>query len=65
MGKEFLKYDEVEIEKREFHSSKRAIHTDDVSTDKIKISDEFPFSKNGSKYFVGYNNNEKAIPFKF
>lgn len=48
MCKEFLKFREVEIEKREFHSPKRAIHIEDVNTDKIIMPDKFPGSKNGS-----------------
>ena len=28
------------------------------------MSDEFPFSKNGSKYFVGYKNNENVTPLQ-
>ena len=37
MGKELLKFGEVENEEREFHLSKRAIRMHDVNTDKKNV----------------------------
>ena len=62
MGKEFLKFGDVEAEKRKFHSSKNSIYAGDVIITKIEISDEFPCTKKAYKYFVGYQNNE-VTPF--
>ena len=46
MGKkEFLKFDGVEMEKPEFHSSKNAIPIDNVNVKKKAISNEFPCIK--------------------
>ena len=45
--KEFLKFDEVEIEKVQFHCSKSAISIGDVNIDKIVIFEEFPCAKKG------------------
>ena len=74
MGKESVKFHDVEIEKKEFHCSKSAIpishvstdnvSTDNVSTDKIVMSEAFPCAKKGSKYFGGYKDNEDVTPFR-
>ena len=58
MGKEFLKFGDAETEKREFHSSKRAIPIGAVNIDNRVIPEEFPCAKKSSKYFFGYENNE-------
>ena len=39
---------------KEFHASKQAIALNLVDTDKIVISDRSRHSDNGSKYFIGY-----------
>ena len=54
MSKESLKLGDVEIEKRKFPSSKSPIDYSNVNIDKIIMSDEFPSTKKGSKYFIGY-----------
>ena len=74
MGKESVKFHDVEIEKKEFHCSKSAIpishvstdnvSTDNVSTDKIVMSEAFPCAKKGYKYFGGYKDNEDVTPFR-
>ena len=60
--KETLKLDDLEIEKRRFHSSKGAIHISDVNPDKIVTSEKFSCAKKGFKYLVSYKNNEQATP---
>ena len=42
------------VNKKEFHASKQAIDLNLVDTDKIVVSDKFKYSDNGSKYFIGY-----------
>ena len=74
MGKESVKFHDVQIEKKEFHCSKSAIpishvstdnvSTDNVSTDKIVMSEAFLCAKKGSKYFGGYKDNEDVTPFR-
>lgn len=46
VAREFLKFDDVEIEKMTFHKSKETIFLIDVDIKKILISDEFTRSKN-------------------
>lgn len=45
MSSKFLKLGDVEIEKQTFHSFKSSMDVGDVNTDKVVISDEFPFTK--------------------
>ena len=59
VGKDVVKFSDIEIEKQKFHSSKNGIHIDRRDTNKLIISEGFTFGKNCSKYFLGYNNNEK------
>ena len=64
MGRESVKFHDVEIEKKEFHCSKSAIPISHVSTDKIVMSEAFPCAKKGSKYFGGYKDNEDVTLFR-
>ena len=61
MGKESLKFSNIEIEKQKFNSSKKRIQVNKVDTNSIAASQGFTYGKNGSKYFVGYKNNEKIM----
>ena len=58
-AKEHLKFGNAEIEKIKFHCRKRAIAIGNVNINKIIMSDEFPCSKKGCKYFASCKNNEK------
>ena len=61
MSKEFLKFDDVEIEKWKFHSSKSPISMNYVGIDKIKISDKFSFGWK-DLCFICYKNVELGKP---
>ena len=52
MSEKKLKFNDVMVNKKEFHASKQAIAL--VDTNKIVVSDKFKYSDNGSKYFIGY-----------
>ena len=54
MGEETLKLNNIKVNKKEFHRSKKAIDLDLVDTAKIVVSDRFKHSEEGSKYFIGY-----------
>ena len=47
-----LKFDNIRINKKEFHKSKQS------NVDQIVVSDKFKFSDDGFKYFIGYNEGE-------
>lgn len=55
MGKNFIKFCDIETEKQSFHASKSSISIEDTNIKQIILSDEFLYTKEGSKYFVGYN----------
>ena len=56
-----LKFDNIEVNKKEFHASKEAIALNLLDTSKIVISDKFKYSDNGFKYFIGYK-NDNIVP---
>ena len=62
MREKTLKFNNIKINKKEFHKSKQAIDLDTVDTDKIVVSDRFRHSGEGFKYFVGYQEDEIVKP---
>ena len=53
MSEKTLKFNNIKVNKKEFHRSKQAIDLDSVPTDKIVVSDKFKRSEEGYKYFIG------------
>ena len=49
-----LKFDNISVNKKEFHKSKQPINLDLVNVDQIVMSDKFKHSVGGFKYFIGY-----------
>ena len=45
MSEKTLKFNNIKINKKEFHKSKQAIDLDSVTTDKIVVSDKFKHSE--------------------
>ena len=62
MGEKTLKFNNIKVNKKEFHESKQAIELDLVDTGKIVVSDKFRHSEEGFKYFIGYQENEIVKP---
>ena len=62
MSEKTLKFNNIKINKKEFHKSKQAIDLDSVTTDKIVVSDKFKHSEEGYKYFIGYQEDEIVKP---
>ena len=62
MGEKALKFNNIKVDKKEFHRSKKAIELDLVDTGKIVVSDRFKHSEEGSKYFIGYQEDEIVKP---
>ena len=58
MGEKTLKFNNIKVNKKEFHKSKQAIDLDSVDTGKTVVSDKFKHSKEGFKYFIDYQENE-------
>ena len=57
-----LKFNNIKVNKKEFHESKQAIELDLVDTGKIVVSDKFKHSEEGFKYFTGDEENEIVKP---
>ena len=62
MSEKTLKFNNIKINKKEFHKSKQAIDLDSVNTDKIVVSDKFKHSEEGYKYFIGYQEGDIVKP---
>ena len=62
MSEKTLKFNNIKINKKEFHKSKQAIDLDSVDTDKIVVYDKFKHSEEGYKHFVGYQEGEIVKP---
>ena len=62
MSEKTLKFNNIKINKKEFHKSKQAIDLDSIDTDKIVLSDKFRHSEEGYKYFIGNQEGEIVKP---
>ena len=62
MSGETLKFDNVRINKKEFHKSKQSINLSLVNVDQIVVSDKFKHSDDSFKYFVSYKEDEIVKP---
>ena len=62
MSEKTLKFDNVRINKKEFHKSKQPIDLNLVSANQIVVSDKFKHSDDGFKYFIGYKEGEIVKP---
>ena len=54
MGEKTLKFNNIKVNKKEFHKSKQAIELASLDTGKVVVSDKFRHSEEGFKYFIGY-----------
>ena len=60
--KKTLKFNNIRLNKKEFHKSKEPIDLMSVNVDQIVVSDKFKHSDEGFKYFIGYQDNEIVKP---
>ena len=58
MNEKTLRFNNIRVNKKEFHKSKQAIDLDSVIGDQIVVSDKFKHSEEGYKYFIGYQEGE-------
>ena len=58
MSEKTLKFDNIRLDKEEFHQSKQPINLDLVIVDQLVISDKFKHSNDGFRYFIGYKEGE-------
>ena len=57
-----LKFDNIGVNKKEFHKSKQPIDLGLVNVDQIVASEKFKHSDDGFKYFIGYKEGEIVKP---
>ena len=57
-----FKFNDIKVNKKQFHKSKQAINLDAVNLDQIVLSIKFNHNKNGHKYFIGYQEGEIVRP---
>ena len=62
MSKKTLKFDNIEVDKKEFHVSKQPTALNLVNVNQILKSDKFKHSDTGLKYFIGYKNDNVIQP---
>ena len=62
MSEKTLKFDNIRVNKKEFHKSKQPIDLDLVNVDQIVVSDKFKHSDGGFKYFIGYKEGKIVKP---
>ena len=54
MTEKTLKFNNIRVNKKEFHKSKEPIDLISVNVDEIVISDKFKHKSERFKYFIGY-----------
>ena len=62
MSEKTLKFDNIRVNKKEFHKSKQPINLDLVNIHQIVVSDKFKHSDDGFKYFIAYKEGEIVKP---
>ena len=62
MSEKTLKFDNIRVNKKEFHKSKQPIDLMSVNVDQIVLSDKFKHSDEGFKYLIGYQEGEIVKP---
>ena len=62
MSEKMLKFNNLGVNKKEFHKSKPPIDLDLLTVDQIVVPDKFKHSDDGFKYFIGYQEDETVKP---
>ena len=57
-----LKFDNIRVNKKEFHKSKQSVDLMSVNVDQIVVSDKLKHSDEEYKYFIGYQQDEIFKP---
>ena len=62
MSEKTLTFNNIRLNKKEFHKSKQPIDLMSVKVDQIVVSDKFKHSDESFKYFIGYQEGEIVKP---
>ena len=61
MSGKTLKFNNIKLNKKEFHKSKQPIDLKSINVDQLVVSDKFKHSDKGFKHFIGQQDNEIEI----
>ena len=64
MGLKKIQFEDKEVDKKEFYSSKQAISLDSVDLDKIVVSNKWKINETTYKYLCEYLNNDVDQPLR-
>ena len=62
MSEKTLTFDNIRVNKKEFHKSKQPINLDLIKVNQIVVSEKFKHSGDGFKYFIGYKEGKIVKP---
>ena len=62
MSEKTLKFNNIRLNKKEFHRFKEPIDLISVNEDQIVVSDKLKHNNEGFKYFIGYQEGEIVKP---
>ena len=62
MSEKTLKFNNIRLNKKEFHKSKQPIDLNSVNIDQIVVSNKFKHRDEGFKYFIGYQEGKIGKP---
>ena len=57
MSEKTLKFDNIRLNKKEFHKSKQTLDLDLKNVDQIVVSEKSKHNDDGFKYFIGFKEN--------
>ena len=62
MTEKILKFNNIRVNKKDFHKSEKPIDLMSLNVDQIVVSDKFNHNNDGFKYFIGYQKGEIVKP---
>ena len=62
MNKKTLKFNDIILNKKEFHKSKEPVDLFSVNVDQIVVPDKFQHNSKVFKHFIGYQEGEIVKP---
>ena len=62
MSEKTLKFNNIVVNKKEFHEYKQPIDLDLINVVQVVISDKFKYNDDGFKYFIGYKEDDIVKP---
>ena len=62
MSEKTLKFNNIKLNKKEFHKSKQPIDSISVNVDQVVVSGKFKHNNESFKYFIGYQESGIVKP---